>query len=202
MTDIDGELSDIDEFEETQDDSPPHIKTPVEGATVTPPVVVTGAGHAGRNVRMVTPGLEDALSTTVQMGSNGNYQVAMLNPPSIGRNFIQAFQWKQMPSSYRRSAVRTFYYMPPHVPTAPALGAVVNRRPIFSGHSAAPGATVHVFQAGSGVVLYASIAVAANGTFSGSATTDLPLGQFIYTARYTLDGRDSAWAQDVLVTVK
>jgi hypothetical protein len=61
---------------------------------------------------------------------------------------------------------------------------------------------LQIVQAGSGAVVYASLAVAADGAFSGPATTDLPLGQFIYTGRYTLDGHMSEWAESVLVTVQ
>lgn len=202
MSSFDDESSVIGEDQAIKD-SNPSIYGPVEGAILTSArIAVEGQAHAGRNVRAVTPGQEDQLSTKMQTDGTGHYKVIYLADVDPGKTEIQVLQWVQMPDSVRRSPIRTVYYMPKAIFTGPPIGAVVPKKTTFSGRNAAPGAIMEIVQAGNERVVYASITVAPDGTFSGVNTLDLLPGQFIFSGRYSIDGKVSPWAADSLVNVQ
>jgi hypothetical protein len=80
-------------------------------------------------------------------------------------------------------------------------GLEVPDRPIISlwGY---PGATIRLYEAGSGVVLYGTGIVGSNGQAHVRVTEKMHVGDFYMTCNQTIDEVESGWADDNLFKVK
>lgn len=181
-------------------DSPPRITSPSNGAVVGVRPVITGICHPRRNVRVVSPNQENYLSAETQP-TNGHFQLSFLQDLKPGRTDYQILQWKMYPDSHKRSAVQQMYYLPAPTVTSPTAGARVGTKPTVTGTGGIPGAGIQVVRHGNPAVTYATATVAANGSWSAPFTIALPVGQFMFTARYQLDGKNGTWLNSVTVNV-
>jgi hypothetical protein len=180
--------------------APPVVTAPSNGALVGRLFTVTGTGHKGRNVRVVSPGQENFLSAEKQL-TGTTFQLPFLQALNPGRTDYQILQWLMMPNSHARSPVMHVFYLPKVIISSPRPGSIIGVKPTVSGDQGAPGATVELVQAGSGAVIYGTATVAYDGKWSASLTIELPKGTFIFTARQHLGGHYSEWSENVPVTV-
>ena len=84
--------------------------------------------------------------------------------------------------------------------TNPTNGMVVSRFPRVSG-TGRPGATVRVYEAGSGAIVHATATVGSNGQWDTNVTQPLRVGSFGLTANQTVGNISSDWSTTVQVTV-
>jgi hypothetical protein len=181
---------------------PPVVTSPANGASVGVRPTISGTGHARLNVRVVSPGKEDFLSAEAQVDDNRAFHRPFLQDLKPGRTDYQVLQWKMYPDSHKRSAVMHMYYLPAPLIATPTNGATVGAKPVIGGRNGAPGAVVHVTEAGSGVVTYATATVANDGSWQTTLTVPLPTGRsFKFISIQTLAGHHSAWSNEVSVNV-
>jgi hypothetical protein len=98
-------------------------------------------------------------------------------------------------------ALTVFSGFPVPAISTPAIGSLVsNRRPQITG-TGEPGATVRLYQAGSGTVLFGTAVVGADGQWTTTPTTDLPEGRFSLTCDAFHGGNTSTYTDPVTFNV-
>lgn len=163
--------------------------------------VITGTCGRGRNVRVVSIGLQDALSPE-QHSNDGHFRLTFQQDLRPGVNTFEVLQWQMYHPSHRRSNDWHLYHLPAPVIISPVAGATVGRTPIVSGNGAIKDALVQVVKDGNPNVIYGQGIADSTGHWSASITVALPVGAFRFTARQHLHGRDGIlWATIVPVTV-
>ncbi|TWD45521.1 hypothetical protein [Pseudomonas sp. SJZ131] len=138
---------------ETPLDTAPYIHTPQDFSKVSGSALLTinGAGHARRRVRVVTPGLEDALSLQMEMGGDGHFTLTLSNLLAPGVHKLQILQWDMYSDSHRRSPIMTVMVEQRPVVGNPSLVFDTTKPNIRV--SGIPGATVQVVRHPEGTAL-------------------------------------------------
>ncbi|WP_148060125.1 hypothetical protein [Pseudomonas frederiksbergensis] len=163
--------------------------------------VITGTCGRGRNVRVVSIGLQDALSPE-QHSNDGNFRLTFQQDLRPGVNTFEVLQWQMYPPSHRRSNDWHLYHLPAPVIISPVAGATVGRTPTITGNGGYPRAIIHVVKHGNPNVIYGQGTVNNDGSWSVPITVALPVGAFSFTARQQLDGKNGIlWAAFVPITV-
>lgn len=179
-------------------DYSPVITQPAEGA-VTPtrrPTIV------GRGIRGATIKLYEAYSGVVLYGTtvvdgDGNWQIipaVELRPGPFTLVVSQTISNSETWSNNVTIMVDTKPLI-----REPTGGAVTSIRPMFTGQGV-PGATVKLYQAYSGVVLYGTAVVNSSGTWQIIPVVDLPKGPMVMVVNQIVANREF-WSDNVTIIV-
>jgi hypothetical protein len=179
-------------------DPKPVITEPVQGA-------VTGKRprFAGRGLPGATINLYQAYSGTVLFGTatvdaNGNWQITPVVDVFDGPLQLVVNQTISN-TEYWSDNVRIIVGDPKPVITEPVAGAITGPRPRFAGRGI-PGATITLYQANSGTVLFGTAVVGANSNWQITPVVDLFEGPFQLVVNQTISNTEY-WSDNVRITV-
>lgn len=186
---------DDEEFSHAESDSDPvindaipFVSLPVQGAKVGIKPTIYGVSQPERNVRLVTPGMEDYLSD--EKRSLGGFNVTFRENLSVGRTDFQILQWLRSSDSHRRSDPWRVYYCPAPIISSPQNNAVVPPNAVFAGSGAASGASVRVSENVDNGKVYGSNNAGPNGQWQVNVN-NLPNRQINLKVDYVVEGVES-----------
>lgn len=179
----------------------PYVLRPYPGAQVGRKPWLAGIGVVGAVVYIFFGGKELCQAL---VGANGSW-AAPLPELALGPTTLRVVQarhgyWSEdaTPPTFKVIQVIDQFDAPTVV--SPAAGETVDTRFWIKGKGM-PGAEVEVRNFNNGNILYGTVIVDPYGDFQLCMAQSVPLGNFTYTVRQTLDGQNSKFSSGVTVTV-
>ncbi|MFJ4542115.1 hypothetical protein ACIP1X_00715 [Pseudomonas sp. NPDC088885] len=179
----------------------PYVLRPYPGAQVGRKPWLAGIGVVGAVVYIFFGGKELCQAL---VGANGCW-AAPLPELALGPTTLRVVQarhgyWSEdaTPPTFKVIQVIDQFDAPTVV--SPAAGETVDTRFWIKGKGM-PGAEVEVRNFNNGNILYGTVIVDPYGDFQLCMAQSVPLGNFTYTVRQTLDGQNSKFSSGVTVTV-
>lgn len=172
----------------------PVIQQPTSNSVVTTVrPEVTGQGYPGALIGLYQSGSGVILYGTTRVDNNGYWRATFNQDLGSGVFDLTANQnFNNLDSDWARTVSFTVLLKP--TITDPVEGSVVTtRKPRVSGRGC-PGATVKLYQAGSGAIVYGTADVNSAGRWETTLTESLGNGVFTLIANQTLNNVESAWS--------
>ncbi|WP_223459577.1 hypothetical protein [Pseudomonas sp. GL-RE-19] len=178
----------------------PVITTVTASADGKPAISGTG-GLAGAILQIWMDGGAGGVRLSTTVRPDGSWSVAAATAWAAGTHRITARQIGQASGANSDWAPVKVFTIKPAPPVIDNPGFVKTPRPTISG-TAAPYATVRLYQHGVGTTVFASATASSTGRWSVKLTHDLWMADpFALTAYQSLNGADSGWAHPVNFTV-
>lgn len=162
--------------------------------------LVRGVGVPGARVQLYMSGVGGDYGSAV-IDANGDFEIRSSIPAG---NFLLTAKMAKGNRTSRWTPdlkLTVFSGFPvPAILTPTRSSLVSTLRPQITG-TGEPGATVRLYQAGSGTVLFGTAVVGIDGKWIATPTTDFPEGRFSLTCDAFLGGNTSAYADPVTFNV-
>jgi hypothetical protein len=156
-----------------------------------------GTARGQHIITVVRPGSGTALTETVTATSDNTWTAKLLPDVESG-DFLIAENYPGVRGRYTQTKRFTILNAP--VITSPVAGThVKEQRPVVSGDGT-HNATVRIYQADFGSIIYGEVRVPPNGHWSTPLREELPEGSFTFTAQQSIGTTLSLWAKGVTVT--
>jgi hypothetical protein len=179
-------------------DPKPVITEPVQGAVTGKRPRFAGRGLPGATINLYQANSGAVLFGTAVVDANGNWQITPVVDLFDGPLQLVVNQTISN-TEYWSENVRIIVGDPKPVITEPVAGAITGLRPRVAGRGI-PGATINLYQANSGTVLFGTAVVGANSNWQITPVVDLFEGPFQLVVNQTISNTEY-WSDNVRITV-
>jgi hypothetical protein len=179
-------------------DPKPVITEPAEGAVTSRRPLVAGRGIPDATINLYQANFGDRIFGTAVVDANGDWQTTPVIDFFEGSFQLVVNQTINNTEYWSDNVRITVAATKPEI-TAPAVGTVTSRRPLVAGRGI-PGATINLYQANIGTVLFGTAVVDANGNWQIIPVVDLYVGTFQLVVSQIISNAEY-WSDNVRITV-